>query len=40
MKKFEEPIIKLEAIEVEDVISTSCADDFVCDQYEPCDWET
>ena len=40
MKKFEAPVMKLEVIEVEDVITTSAVcDDWVCDQFEPCDWE-
>lgn len=40
MKKFENPALDIEKLEVDDVLTTSpCADDFVCDAYEPCDWE-
>ena len=36
MKKFEDPILNLEKIDVEDVITTSSCD-LHCDD---CDWET
>ena len=41
MKNFKEPVLIVEAIEIENVIATSvdCDDDFVCEIYEPCDWE-